>query len=305
MEGNPSVHILPNELLIKSLYQVDVGEYQCIAKNKEGSVAATTKMIVAGPATIINPPKNLTKLEGDKVEMTCKAKALPSNVTYRWFHNGIEISKFVVNQHILDWLPCPSGQLAWIANRAQVKKDGTLFIKESSAEDSGKYTCDAWNGIGEPDVATAYLSIECNWSVLFIIFESINLIYYYIADPARVTFSPAVQYMPLGLPGVVRCHVQASPPFQFITWTKDRRPFELSSNPDVQSLNNGSLFFKKVTHEHQGRYRCTPYNLHGTAGTSNVMEVLVRGNSSLYLTLYLTLLLIGIYLMNRSAVVYN
>ena len=107
--------------------------------------------------------------------------------------------------------------------------------------------------------------------------------YYYIADPARVTFSPAVQYMPLGLPGVIRCHVQASPPFQFITWTKDRRPFELSSNPDVESLNNGSLFLKKVTHEHQGRYRCTPYNLHGTAGTSNVMEVLVRGNQLIIL----------------------
>ena len=102
LEGNPSVHIMPNELLIKSLHQVDVGEYQCIAKNKEGSVAATTKMMVAGPATIINPPKNLTKLEGDKVEMTCKAKALPPDVTYRWFHNGIEISKFVINQQILD-----------------------------------------------------------------------------------------------------------------------------------------------------------------------------------------------------------
>lgn len=107
LEGNPSVHILPNELLIKSLHQVDIGEYQCIAKNKEGSVSATTKMIVAGPATIINPPKNLTKLEGDKVEMTCKAKALPSNVTYRWFHNGIEISKLLLIKRFLIDNPCP------------------------------------------------------------------------------------------------------------------------------------------------------------------------------------------------------
>lgn len=99
----------------------------------------------------------------------------------------------------------------------------------------------------------------------------------FFLDPARVTYSPTIQYLPLGLSGIVRCFVQANPPFQFITWTKDRRPFEPNNLPGVVSLNNGSLLFQRVTNEHQGRYRCTPYNIHGTAGTSNVMEVLVRG----------------------------
>lgn len=98
-----------------------------------------------------------------------------------------------------------------------------------------------------------------------------------ISDPARVTYSPTIQYLPSGLSGILRCYVQANPPFQFINWTKDRRPFDPNANPGVKTLNNGSLLFERVSHEHQGRYRCTPYNVHGTAGTSNIMEVLVRG----------------------------
>ncbi len=31
-----------------------------------------------------------------------------------------------------------------------------------------------------------------------------------------------------------------------------------------------------MTQENQGRYTCTPYNVHGTAGSSAIMEVLVR-----------------------------
>ena len=101
-------------------------------------------------------------------------------------------------------------------------------------------------------------------------------------DPARVTYSPTIQYLPLGLSGIVRCFVQASPSFQFITWTKDRRPFDPSVAPGVITLENGTLFFERVTNEHQGRYRCTPYNIHGTAGNSNVMEVLVRGKKNFF-----------------------
>ncbi|GIY78375.1 protein turtle, partial [Caerostris darwini] len=190
------------------------------------------------PASIVTPPRNVTKLEGDRAEFICEAKALPTNVTHRWFHNGVEIS-----------------QLSWLETRTSVRRDGTLFISPTSAEDSGKFTCEVTNGIGTPDTASAFLSVEY---------------------PARVTFSPTIQYLPLGLSGVIRCYVQASPPFQFITWTKESRQYDPNSIPGVVTLNNGSLLFQRVSHEDQGRYRCTPYNIHGTAGTSNIMDVLVR-----------------------------
>ncbi|XP_054713630.1 protein turtle-like [Uloborus diversus] len=238
LEESRTVQILPTELRISNLRQTDIGDYMCLAKNRIGNVTSTSKVIVAGPASIVVPPRNVTKLEGDRAEFICEAKALPSNVTHRWFHNGVEIS-----------------QLSWLETRTVVRRDGTLFISPTSAEDSGKFTCEVTNGIGAPVTASAYLSVEY---------------------PARVTYSPTTQYLPEGLSGVVRCYVQASPPFQFITWTKDRRPFDPNATPGVVTLNNGSLLFQRITHEHQGRYRCTPYNIHGTAGTSNVMEVLVR-----------------------------
>jgi immunoglobulin superfamily member 9B len=124
------------------------------------------------------------------------------------------------------------------------------------------------------------------------------------AVPARVTFTPTIQYLPHRMSGVVRCHVEANPPFQFITWTKDKRIFDQFEKPNVVVLKNGSLLFEKVhsltqqtTHsfelsgrctnkvvaateqvtlENQGRYTCTPYNVHGTGSSSGVMEVLVK-----------------------------
>jgi hypothetical protein len=124
--------------------QADMGDYVCAAKNREGVVTATTRIVVAGPAMITGPPRNVTKLEGDKTELVCITKALPSNVTYRWFHNGTEVT-----------------QLSWLSPRTSIKRDGTLFISPTNSEDMGMFTCEVSNGIGQPDRASAFLSVEC------------------------------------------------------------------------------------------------------------------------------------------------
>lgn len=93
------------------------------------------------------PPRNVTKLEGDRAEFICEASALPNNVTHRWFHNGVEIS-----------------HISWLETRTVVRRDGTLYITPTSAEDSGKFTCEVTNGIGAPDTASAYLSVECKYA---------------------------------------------------------------------------------------------------------------------------------------------
>ena len=36
------------------------------------------------------------------------------------------------------------------------------------------------------------------------------------------------------------------------------------------------LFLFQVTNAHAGDYTCTPYNTHGTSGTSGVMQVIVE-----------------------------
>lgn len=80
------------------------------------------------------------------MEMMCLSKSLPSNVTYRWYHNGVEIS------HLL-----------WMENRVSIKP-GMLVINPSIAEDSGQWICEVSNGIGLPERAEAYLHIECKGS---------------------------------------------------------------------------------------------------------------------------------------------
>jgi len=71
-----------------------------------------------------------------------------------------------------------------------------------------------------------------------------NLIF---ADPAKVTFTPTIQYLPFRLAGVVQCYIKANPPLQYVTWTKDKRLLEPYQTKDIVIMNNGSLLFTRVS----------------------------------------------------------
>lgn len=90
------------------------------------------------------PPINQTKLEGEKVSFTCEAKAMPGNVTVRWFREG-----------------APVKEVAALETRVTIRKDGTLIVNPVSSDDSGWYTCEVSNGIGDAQSAAAFLNVEC------------------------------------------------------------------------------------------------------------------------------------------------
>ncbi|XP_018406944.1 PREDICTED: protein turtle-like isoform X4 [Cyphomyrmex costatus] len=226
------------ELRLSTIKNDDIGDYTCIARNGEGQISHTARVIIAGGAVIMVPPTNQTKLEGEKVQFSCEAKALPGNVTVRWFREG-----------------APVTEVSALDTRVSIKMDGSLVINPVSADDSGQYLCEVTNGIGDPQTASAYLNVEY---------------------PAKVTFTPTVQYLPFRLAGVVQCYIKANPPLQYVTWTKDKRLLEPYQTKDIVIMNNGSLLFTRVNENHQGRYTCTPYNAQGTQGSSGPMEVLVR-----------------------------
>ncbi|XP_026315710.1 protein turtle-like isoform X2 [Hyposmocoma kahamanoa] len=226
------------ELRISNIRHEDIGDYTCIARNGEGQVSHTARVIIAGGAVITMPPTNQTKLEGEKVQFSCEAKALPGNVTVKWFREG-----------------APVAEVAALETRVNIRRDGALVINPVAADDSGQYLCEVSNGIGDPQSASAYLNVEY---------------------PAKVTFTPTVQYLPFRLAGVVQCYIKANPPLQYVTWTKDKRLLEPYQTKDIVIMNNGSLLFTRVNQNHQGRYTCTPYNAQGTQGSSGPMEVLVR-----------------------------
>uniref|UniRef100_W8BDV1 Protein turtle n=1 Tax=Ceratitis capitata TaxID=7213 RepID=W8BDV1_CERCA len=240
VDPSPTVGIFNDgtELRISTIRHEDIGEYTCIARNGEGQVSHTARVIIAGGAVIMVPPTNQTKLEGEKVIFSCEAKAMPGNVTVRWFREG-----------------SPVREVASLETRVTIRKDGSLIINPVSADDSGQYLCEVTNGIGDPQSASAYLNVEY---------------------PAKVTFTPTVQYLPFRLAGVVQCYIKSNPTLQYVTWTKDKRLLEPYQMKDIVVMANGSLLFTRVNEDHQGRYTCTPYNAQGTQGSSGPMEVLVR-----------------------------
>lgn len=69
---------------------------------------------------------------------------MPGNVTVRWFREG-----------------SPVREVAALETRVTIRKDGTLIINPVSADDSGTYTCEVSNGIGDAQSAGAYLNVEC------------------------------------------------------------------------------------------------------------------------------------------------
>lgn len=92
---------------------------------------------------------NQTKEEGQKVEFRCKGEAMPTNVTVSWYREG---------QSVKD--------VAQLQTRVSVTKNGTLIIDPVSGDDSGAYTCEVSNGIGDPQSASAYLNVECEYPLL-------------------------------------------------------------------------------------------------------------------------------------------
>ena len=89
--------------------------------------------------------------------------------------------------------------------------------------------------------STIHFYISTDPCVLF--YHSLT---YISTDPARVVFTPTIQYLPLALSGVIHCHIESHPPFQFITWTKDKRIFDPFDMDEITTLTNGSLLINRV-----------------------------------------------------------
>nr|CAD7201705.1 unnamed protein product [Timema douglasi] len=285
-----------SELRISDIWQQDLGDYTCIAGNTGGQISHTSTLTTVRLTAVILVLKDSRcqkecnhfdlEVECLGILFVCALDATnPSYTSERMLTsplNTVQPSsvkgppRIVVpptNQTTLEGekvrFPCeisPASNLTveWthdgtsisalpsLQGRASAQRDGSLVINPVTSEDSGFYSCEIVTG---SDSAMAYLNVEY---------------------PAKVTFTPTVQYLPFRLAGVVQCSIKANPPLQYVTWTKDKRLLEPYSIKDTFIMSNGSLLLTKVTQEHEGRYTCTPYNAQGTQGSSGPMEVLVR-----------------------------
>ena len=64
-----------------------------------------------------------------------------------------------------------------------------------------------------------------------------------------MTYTPLLINMTLDQKGILPCYFEASPPVQYVSWTKDRRLFDPFDEDGIQVLTNGSVLIKKVSND--------------------------------------------------------
>ncbi|KAF1378981.1 hypothetical protein PFLUV_G00196260 [Perca fluviatilis] len=134
-----------------------------------------------------------------------------------------------------------------LKRRVSILIDGSLIIAQVKPEDAGKYTCAPSNSLGQPPTASAYLTVQY---------------------PARVGNMPSVIYVAIGLPGFIRCPVDANPPVTLVKWKKDGLPLRIDKYPGWSQMDDGSIRVAEVTEDSLGTYTCMPYNALGSMGWS-------------------------------------
>ncbi|XP_035289213.1 protein turtle homolog B isoform X4 [Anguilla anguilla] len=217
-------------LTVMSISREDRGAYTCRAYSVQGEAVHTTRLLVQGPPFIVSPPENITVNISQDAFFTCQAEAYPGNLTYTWFWE--EDNVYFKND---------------LKRRVRILVDGSLIISQVKPEDAGKYTCSPSNSLGRPPSASAYLTVQY---------------------PARVVNMPPVIYVAIGLPGFIRCPVDANPPVTMVKWRKDGLPLRVEKYPGWSQMEDGSIRVAEVTEDSLGTYTCVPYNALGTMGQS-------------------------------------
>ncbi|XP_043937066.1 protein turtle homolog B [Protopterus annectens] len=238
VEQNGKYKVSDGSLTVTSVNREDRGAYTCRAFSIQGEAVHTTRLLVQGPPFIVSPPENITVNISQDALFTCQAEAYPGNLTYMWFLEDENV--FFKND---------------LKVRVRILIDGTLIIFRVKPEDAGKYTCVPSNNLGRPPSAYAYLIIQY---------------------PARVVNMPPIIYLPIGLPGYIRCPVEAEPPVSLVKWNKDGRPLRLEKYSGWSMLEDGSVRIEEATEEALGTYTCVPYNALGTMGQSPPARLVLK-----------------------------
>ena len=220
------------------LLQEMLGEFTCIAKNKEGSDYARFLLVDEKTIIVRTEPQSARVRAGERTVFGCSGSSLSGEVRTTWYKGN-----------------SPVEEVAFLQDRLVLDSDGSLEIVMTHPDDSGVYVCELSTGLGPVHSITADLVV--------------------LELPAEVVYTPDQVHLSLGKPGVIPCYI--APKFLFATWTKNGKvfdPFDESEGCEVDT--NGFVKFQSVRKEMDGNYTCMPYNAEGSAGPSDVMEVIVH-----------------------------
>ncbi|KFM78983.1 Down syndrome cell adhesion molecule-like protein Dscam2, partial [Stegodyphus mimosarum] len=117
-------------LKIKTVSFQDSGNYTCVAENAKSTLNYTAVLLVEAPVQWIMEPSDKEVKLGEKVNIFCSARGLPSPV--------------------IEWTRISDGRENPLkpSGRFEMGRDGTLTISDVQSKDSGSYVCYARNGVG-------------------------------------------------------------------------------------------------------------------------------------------------------------
>ncbi|XP_074660014.1 twitchin-like [Tubulanus polymorphus] len=271
-------------LTIPAVTASDQGDYTCKAKNSNGSASTTAFVQVSAVAAVndmIDMPAPLDRdtdtpavVNGELIEepaiVETTKEAKPSSV-----ESAPVFTQHVKGQILVDGdqlkLECrisanPPAEVVWVQNGREVKpsedfkmeNEGDLYrltISEVFPEDTGEYSCEAFNSVGEAiSLCTVRVDVPDEKG----------------SGPSFETF-PASVTVEEGSPAKFSCSIKSESPVE-ITWKKGKSNVEASDRIKVESGDrNSTLEILATLATDSGEYTAVA----GTASWSFSLNVTV------------------------------
>ncbi|ALC43349.1 Pxn [Drosophila busckii] len=148
--SNPDQPLLENEnteLVVSAAKLQHAGVYRCTASNENGEVSAWAEIKVEqsqSPPRLAIEPSNLVAITGTTIELPCQAEQPEDGMQITWRRDG----------RLID----PNVQLI---EKYQISGAGSLFVKNVTILDGGRYECQLRNKFGRA-TASALVTIKNN-----------------------------------------------------------------------------------------------------------------------------------------------
>ncbi|MGH0166124.1 UNVERIFIED_CONTAM: hypothetical protein FKN15_050164 [Acipenser sinensis] len=187
LSSQDRIEVDNGELRITGLTLEDSGMYQCVAENKHGTIYANAELRVQvqAPDFRLNPVRRLIPAaRGGEVIIKCLPRAAPKPVVF--WSRGTEL---LTNN-----------------SRVTIMEDSSLWIRNISRSDGGKYTCFAENFLGKAN-STGILSVR---------------------DGTKITLAPSNADINQGENVTLQCHASHDPTMDLtFTWALDGFPLDI------------------------------------------------------------------------------
>ncbi|XP_053561791.1 brother of CDO [Bombina bombina] len=238
--------IMPSgNLQIVNATQEDEGTYKCAAYNPVTQEVKTSvssdrlrvRRSTAEAARIIYPPTAQTIIvtKGQSLILECVASGMPPpKIT--WAKDGADIVGHNKTRFLLS----------------------NLLIDATNEEDSGTYTCNASNGIGEGDSAFIYYNVQ-------------------VFEPPEVSMELSQQFLSWGLSARFTCEVKGNPQ-PSVVWLRNAVPVLSGVR---HRLSRKVLKVSNVGPEDDGVYQCMAEN---EVGSAQAMALLITTRQGTFLS---------------------